>query len=219
MMDWARERYPKEPADSDFVYKQTIKAKACDAVRGVLPAATLSNVGIYGTGQAYEALLLRMRAHPLPEARTYAQLMLDELRKVIPSFLARVDRPDRGGAWTAYLARHADRRPPTSSTGIFGAESPSRPPTRSRSSTGIPTAKTRCSRRSATRTRTCPRRSCSTGCAGCRPTIASRSMHGVRRRAHATAGTSRAARSSAPATASTCSATTARSATCNGTAC
>ena len=103
VLDWARERYPKDPSDSDFVYKQTIKAKACDAVRGVLPAATLSNVGIYGTGQAYEAMLLRMRAHPLPEARTYAQLMLDELLKVIPSFLARVDRPDRGGAWTAYL--------------------------------------------------------------------------------------------------------------------
>jgi thymidylate synthase ThyX len=103
MMDWARESHPKEPGDSDFVYKQTIKAKACDTVRGLLPAATLSNVGIYGTGQAYEALLLRMRAHPLPEAQTYAQLMLEELRKVIPSFLVRVDRPDRGGAWSAYL--------------------------------------------------------------------------------------------------------------------
>ena len=32
LIDWARERYPKEPHDSDFVYKQTIKAKACDAV-------------------------------------------------------------------------------------------------------------------------------------------------------------------------------------------
>jgi len=103
LMDWARERYPKDPNDSDFVYKQTIKAKACDAARGILPAATLSNVGIYGTGQAYEQLLLRMRAHPLPEARQYAALMLDELRKVIPSFLTRVDRPDRGEAWSAYL--------------------------------------------------------------------------------------------------------------------
>ena len=108
MLDWARERYPKEPGDSDFVYKQTIKAKACDAVRGVLPAATLSNVGVYGTGQAYEAMLLRMRAHPLPEARTYAQLMLDELRKVIPSFLVRVDLPERGGAWTSYLRQTHD---------------------------------------------------------------------------------------------------------------
>ncbi|MCZ7525970.1 MAG: FAD-dependent thymidylate synthase [Acidimicrobiia bacterium] len=66
MVQWARERYPKEPQDSDFVHKQTIKAKACDAVRGLLPAATLSNVGIYGSGQAFEALLLRMRA---PSAR------------------------------------------------------------------------------------------------------------------------------------------------------
>src|SRR6478609_7482496 len=108
LLEWARERYPKEPSDSDFVYKQTIKAKACDTVRGILPAATISNVGVYGTGQGYEALLLRMRAHPLPEAQIYAQLMLEELRKVIPSFLTRVDRPDRGGAWTDYLAKTRD---------------------------------------------------------------------------------------------------------------
>jgi thymidylate synthase ThyX len=49
-------------------------------------------------------LLLRMRAHPLPEAKSYADLMLDELRKVIPSFLKRVERPDRGGRWIQYLA-------------------------------------------------------------------------------------------------------------------
>ena len=104
MVEWAKARYPKDPADADFVYRQTIKAKACDALRGILPAATLSNVGIYGTGQAYEMLLLRMRSHPLPEARTYAALMLAELRKVIPSFLKRVDRPDRGGAWSDYMA-------------------------------------------------------------------------------------------------------------------
>ncbi|MFO7591386.1 MAG: FAD-dependent thymidylate synthase [Acidimicrobiia bacterium] len=103
LMDWARDRYPKDPSDSDFVYKQSIKAKACDAARGMLPSATLSNVGIYGTGQAFEALLLRMRAHPLPEARSYSTLMLEELRKVIPSFLTRVDRPDRGIAWSRYL--------------------------------------------------------------------------------------------------------------------
>lgn len=123
MMDWAREQHPKQPADSDFVYKQTIKAKACDTVRGLLPAATLSNVGIYGTGQAYEALLLRMRAHPLPEAQMYAQLMLHELRKVIPSFLVRVDRTDRGGAWSAYLAETRDDTADLVHR-LFGAETP-----------------------------------------------------------------------------------------------
>ena len=108
MVEWAKERYPKDPSDSDFVYKNTIKAKAFDSLRGLLPAATLSNVGMYGTGQAYEALLLRMKAHPLPEAREYAHLMLIELRKVIPSFLARVDRPDRGGEWVRYLSETRD---------------------------------------------------------------------------------------------------------------
>ncbi len=104
MSEWFRRRHPKDPSDSDFVYRQSIRAKAFDSLRGLLPAASLSNVGIYGTGQGYEALLLRMRAHPLPEARAYAEMMLAELRKVIPSFLSRVDRPDRGGEWSAYLA-------------------------------------------------------------------------------------------------------------------
>jgi thymidylate synthase ThyX len=103
LQDFFREQFPKDQADSDFVYRQAIRAKAFDSLRGILPAASLSNVGIYGTGQGYEMLLLRMRAHPLPEARHYAGLMLDELRKVIPSFLKRVDLDDRGVAWSRYL--------------------------------------------------------------------------------------------------------------------
>ncbi len=90
--------------ESEFVYRTATKAKALDGVRGILPAAATSNVGIYGTGQAFEALLLRMRASALPESRQYADLMLHELRKVIPSFLRRVDLPDRGGQWSDYLA-------------------------------------------------------------------------------------------------------------------
>ncbi len=109
MNDHFRGRIPKSPTDSDFIYRQAVAAKAFDAVRGVLPAASLSNVGIYGTGQAYESLLVRMRAHPLPEARTYSALMLAELRKVIPSFLKRVDLPDRGDEVGAYSADIRER--------------------------------------------------------------------------------------------------------------
>jgi thymidylate synthase ThyX len=100
---WLVARHPRHPDDSDFVHRQAVRAKGLDALRGLLPAGSLSNVGIYGTGQSYEMLLVRMRAHPLPEARVYADMMLDELRKVIPSFLQRVDRADRGGAWGDYL--------------------------------------------------------------------------------------------------------------------
>src|SRR6267143_4200684 len=96
-------RFPRQQETSDAAYRMSIRAKALDTLRGLLPAATTSNVGIYGTGQAYENLLLRMRAHPLAEVRSYADVMLVELRKVIPAFLRRVDLPDRGGAWSSYL--------------------------------------------------------------------------------------------------------------------
>jgi thymidylate synthase ThyX len=104
-----RAKYPKPPDDSEAVYRSVIRAKALDTLRGLLPAATTSNVGLFGTGQAYEAMLLRMFAHPLEETRTCASLMLTELRQIIPAFLARIDQPTRGGRWIEYLAetRHA----------------------------------------------------------------------------------------------------------------
>src|SRR5213083_2209701 len=97
------DRFPRDAQTSDAAYRMSIRAKALDTLRGLLPAATTSNVGIYGTGQAYENLLIRMRAHPLLEVRAYADMMLVELRKVIPAFLRRVDLLDRGGAWSSYL--------------------------------------------------------------------------------------------------------------------
>ena len=99
-----RQRHPRAPDDSETVYRNTIRAKALDTLRGLLPAATTSNVGLFGSGQAYEALLLRLRAHPLAEARQTADRILVELRKVIPAFLRRVDVAERGGAWSRYLA-------------------------------------------------------------------------------------------------------------------
>ena len=103
-----RTKYARSPDDSEAVYRAALRAKALDTLRGLLPAAVQSNVGLFGTGQAYEALLLRMRAHPLAEVRTYGDLMLQELRKVIPAFLTRVDQRERGERWTQYLAETHD---------------------------------------------------------------------------------------------------------------
>jgi thymidylate synthase ThyX len=101
--------YPCAPSDTPAVWRATLRAKACDTARGLLPASTLSNVGIFATGQAYETMLLRMFAHPLEEVRAYAALMLRELRKVVPSFLKRVDQAERGVAWTDYFRGVAER--------------------------------------------------------------------------------------------------------------
>jgi thymidylate synthase ThyX len=95
---------PAEPGVSEPAWRRAVRARALDGLRGLLPAATTSNLGIFASGQAYEALLLRLRANPLPEARAYADMLLAELRQVIPAFLTRVDRDDRGVAWSRYLA-------------------------------------------------------------------------------------------------------------------
>jgi thymidylate synthase ThyX len=108
MQEHFRARFPKEPSDIDAVYRAAIRAKALDTLRGLLPAAVQSNVGLFGTGQAYESLLLRLRASPLAEAQDYAAMILTELRTVIPAFLTRVDQPERGGRWTQYLAETHD---------------------------------------------------------------------------------------------------------------
>src|ERR671919_2539254 len=99
---WAAEKWPRGE-EPEAAWRRSIKAKALDLLRGLLPASTLSHVGIFASGQAYEQLLMRLFASPLPEARHFAELMLRELKQVMPSFVARVDRPDRGGEWIEYL--------------------------------------------------------------------------------------------------------------------
>lgn len=105
MEAYYRARFPLDSATPLGAYNRTIRAKALDSLRGLLPAATRSNLGIYGSGQAFEMLLLRMRASVLSETRSFARLIFSELQKVIPSFVARVDRLDRGVAWSEYLAK------------------------------------------------------------------------------------------------------------------
>jgi thymidylate synthase ThyX len=100
---WAAAKWPRGDDEPEAAWRRSIKAKSLDLLRGLLPAATLSHVGIFASGQAYEQLLLRTFASPLPEARDFAGMMLEELRKVIPSFVARVERPERGGEWISYL--------------------------------------------------------------------------------------------------------------------
>jgi thymidylate synthase ThyX len=106
---WADEQFPGEDSPAR---RRAIQAKALDLLRGLLPAASLSHMGIYASGQTYEQLILHLLAHPLPEARAYGRMILEAVQAVMPSFVARVERPDRGGEWISYLQardRAADR--------------------------------------------------------------------------------------------------------------
>jgi thymidylate synthase ThyX len=97
---WVDASFPGDPGPART---RAVKAKALDLLRGVLPAASLSHMGVYASGQSYEQLILHLLAHPLPEARRYGDWILDAVKAVMPSFVARVERPDRGGEWIAFL--------------------------------------------------------------------------------------------------------------------
>ena len=102
VQDELKARFPKTPEQSAGAWKRAIRAKALDAVRGLLPAATKSNVGIHGSGQAFETLLNRLLANPLNEASEIASSMLNALVPIMGAFLQRVERPDRGGVTQEY---------------------------------------------------------------------------------------------------------------------
>ncbi|MEA2363462.1 MAG: hypothetical protein QOD71_2607 [Thermoleophilaceae bacterium] len=104
---WAAERFPRPEGEPEAAHQRALRAKALDLLRGLLPAASLSHVGIFASGQAYEQLLLRLYSSPLPEARDYADMILSELKAVMPSFVARVERPERGGEWISYLSERS----------------------------------------------------------------------------------------------------------------
>jgi thymidylate synthase ThyX len=73
------------------IYNATIKAKALDILRGILPAATLTNVGITGNGRAFEYLLTILYSSVLQEERTLASKIHRELDTTIRSFVKRAD--------------------------------------------------------------------------------------------------------------------------------
>jgi len=107
LTDFVRKESKVPDDERDGAWKSATRAQACDAARPLLPVATRSTVGIFASGQALESLIMHLLSDDLPEARATGQQLLDESRKVMPTFLERADKPDRGGAWQAYRSETA----------------------------------------------------------------------------------------------------------------
>ena len=108
LTDYVRANSDVPEAERDVAWKGATKAQACDAIRGVLPVATKSTVGIFASGQAVENLIMHLQSDELPEAQAVGQSLLEQGRKVMPMFLERADKPERGGAMIAYRANTAE---------------------------------------------------------------------------------------------------------------
>jgi thymidylate synthase ThyX len=104
---WIQTQTPKDDNTSDRAYHHATKAKALDLLRGLLPMATLTNVGLFGNGRAFEYLLVKLAASPHQEIRTIGCSMQGELDKIIPSFVKRA-KSDRGAEYAKYLANNRE---------------------------------------------------------------------------------------------------------------
>jgi dTMP kinase len=107
LTDHVRSNSDTPEKERDVAWKGATRAQACDAIRAVLPVATKSTVGIFASGQALESLIMHLQSDELPEARKTGQQLLEQARKVIPMYLERADKPERGGAMIAYRANTA----------------------------------------------------------------------------------------------------------------
>ncbi len=108
LSDYVRNTSVTPEVERDGAWKGATRAQACDAVRAVLPVATTSTVGIFASGQALESLIMHLLSDELPEARQTGQALLEQGRQIIPMFLERADKPERGGAMIAYRANTAE---------------------------------------------------------------------------------------------------------------
>ena len=77
---------------AETAYRATVRAQACDVLRSYLPAATLTNVGMFGVGQAFEYLISKFYSHELSELKELGGTMHGELNQLIPSFVKRAQR-------------------------------------------------------------------------------------------------------------------------------
>lgn len=83
--------FPKDPGISKAAYTAALRAKVLDCLRGLLPAGTLTNMGVFGNGRFFEGLIHKLHCNSLSEMQEIGKRTHEELSKVIPSFVRRSD--------------------------------------------------------------------------------------------------------------------------------
>ncbi len=96
-----KEKYPEEK-------EIILKTKVFDTIRTILPTSTLGQVSFFGNGQAFEYLINRSLNHKLEEIRWAGRRALEELKKVIPSFLRRIEE-EKASEYRNYLSQRSEK--------------------------------------------------------------------------------------------------------------
>ncbi len=109
LSEWLQKQDDTPEKERDVAWRIAMRGKACDAVRGLLPASTTSTVGIVGSAQAIDNLIMHLLSQNLPEANDVGEQILNEVRKQHAIFFERTDLPNRGKAIIKYRKETKER--------------------------------------------------------------------------------------------------------------
>lgn len=108
--------WPRLPTQSERGHDTACRAKALDLLRYLLPAGTLTNLGITINGRALEHLLTKMLSHPLAEVQQLGVQLKNEALQVMPTLL-------KYAQYSAYMAE-TDAAMHTLAQDILGQAAP-----------------------------------------------------------------------------------------------
>ncbi|MDI6825662.1 MAG: FAD-dependent thymidylate synthase [Candidatus Aenigmarchaeota archaeon] len=91
MIDFMKQKYPKPKDMDEKFYESVSKARACDIVRYILPAATLTNLAMTANARTLEHTITKLLSHPLDEVRDIGELLKEEVSKIIPTLVKYAD--------------------------------------------------------------------------------------------------------------------------------
>jgi thymidylate synthase ThyX len=91
VIDCVKARVPRRETQSERAYETACWAKAYDLLRYLLPASTLTNLGLTINARALEHLLSKLLSHPLEEARDIGRALKHEAEKIVPTLLKYAD--------------------------------------------------------------------------------------------------------------------------------
>lgn len=95
MTAFFEKQFPKKESISEVAYRAALRAKVLDCLRGLLPAGSLTNLGVFGNGRFFENLIKKLNSCNLAEFQEIGKSSYNELSKVIPSFIKRTQSSSR----------------------------------------------------------------------------------------------------------------------------
>jgi len=82
-----RAEQPRAAGQSERAHEAACRAQACDVLRYLLPAATLTNIGVTANARTLEHLITKLLSHPLAEAQDLGARIKAEAQAIVPTLI------------------------------------------------------------------------------------------------------------------------------------